>query len=39
MPIISGLTTKHIERKKLKNRLKNLKILARSKLKTIIQIK
>ena len=39
MPIISGLPTKQIETKKLKNYLKNLKILAISKLKTMIKIK
>ena len=39
MPIISGLPTEQIETKKLKNYLKNLKILAISKLKTMIKIK
>jgi hypothetical protein len=39
MLIISGPPIKQIERKKLKNHLKNLKILAKSKLKTMIKIK
>jgi hypothetical protein len=39
MLIISDPPIKQIERKKLKNHLKNLKILAKSKLKTIIKIK